>query len=78
MKIAVAILSGATLGLLAAPGVGQAAELEDILVTAQKREQSLQDVPIAISAVSGEALRVDVIRDVFNLRVAIPALADAT
>jgi outer membrane receptor protein involved in Fe transport len=74
MKTAVAFLSSATLGLLAVPGIGKAAELEDILVTAQKREQSLQDVPIAISAVSGEALRVNVVRDVFNLRVAIPAL----
>ena len=32
------------------------AQLEDVLVTAQKREQSLQEVPIAISAVSGELL----------------------
>lgn len=32
------------------------AQLEEVLVSAQKREQSLQDVPIAISAVSGELL----------------------
>ncbi len=32
------------------------AQLEEVLVTAQKREQSLQDVPIAISAVNEELL----------------------
>src|SRR5688572_22724793 len=31
-------------------------ELEAIVVTAQKREQNLQDVPVAVSAVSGEQL----------------------
>jgi len=30
------------------------AQLEEVIVTAQKREQNLQEVPIAISAVSQE------------------------
>ena len=30
--------------------------IQDIIVTAQKREQRIQDVPIAITVVSGEAL----------------------
>lgn len=33
-----------------------AEELEEIIVTAQKREQSLQDVPIAVAAFSGDFL----------------------
>ena len=37
---------------LAAERVG----IEEITVTARKREESLQDVPIAISAFSGDAL----------------------
>ncbi len=32
------------------------AQVEDIVVTAQKREQNLQDVPISVSALSGNAL----------------------
>lgn len=46
------------LGLLAA-GATQAQDifsLEEIVVTAQKREQSLQDVGIAISAFDGETM----------------------
>ena len=31
-------------------------QIEEIVVTAQKREQNLQDVPLAVSAVSGETL----------------------
>jgi outer membrane receptor protein involved in Fe transport len=61
------------LAALTAPAFSQAA-LEEIIVTAQKREQSLQDVPIAISALSGDALRSAVVNDIFDLRAAVPAL----
>ena len=40
---------------VAAPG--QAAVIEEIVVTAQKREQNAQDVGIAISALTGEQMR---------------------
>ena len=44
-------------GTLAASGPAYAAEvIEEIIVTAQKREQSLQEVPISVSVVSGEKL----------------------
>ncbi len=33
------------------------AQLEEVVVTAQKREQSLQDVPISITAISGERIQ---------------------
>ena len=36
---------------------GQAAVIEEIVVTAQKREQNAQDVGIAISALTGEQMR---------------------
>ena len=32
------------------------AAIEETIVTAQKREQSLQDVPLSVTAVSGERL----------------------
>ena len=48
--------------------------LEEVIVTAQKREQSLQDVPISVSAFSGEALQESGIKDVFDLQVNAPGL----
>ena len=45
-------LAGAVLAL-----PGQAAVIEEIVVTAQKREQNAQDVGIAISALTGEQMR---------------------
>jgi iron complex outermembrane receptor protein len=49
--------------LAAAGGVGGAAaaatgeQLEEVVIVAQKREQSVQDVPIAVTAVSGDTLK---------------------
>ncbi|MCY4361922.1 MAG: hypothetical protein OXE42_07040 [Gammaproteobacteria bacterium] len=49
--------------LVAAPGVTQAqqaegaAVLEEIIVTAQKREESIQDVGLTISAFTGDRYR---------------------
>jgi len=33
------------------------AQLEEVIVTAQKREESLQDVPLSVSAISGDMVR---------------------
>jgi iron complex outermembrane recepter protein len=48
--------------------------IETIIVTAQKREQSLQDVPIAISAFSEEQLDARGIVSVKDLGTAVPGL----
>ncbi len=50
-------LALALTGFLAAPAVAQMEGiLEEIVVTAQKREESLQEVPISIATTSGESL----------------------
>jgi iron complex outermembrane receptor protein len=46
----------AAIALALVPGLLQAQVLEEITVTAQKREQSVQDVGIAMSAFSGEQM----------------------
>lgn len=50
-------LSAATIGTAAAQEtVGSEAALEQVIVTAQKRAENLQDVPLAVTAVTGDAL----------------------
>jgi iron complex outermembrane recepter protein len=49
-------------------------ELEEVVVTAQKRTQNLQDVPVAVSAFSGEVLRDSGVRDMFELTNIAPSL----
>jgi iron complex outermembrane receptor protein len=52
-----------------APGVAlaQAGELEEITVTATKRAESIMDVPLAISAMSGEFIRDANLNDIKDL-----------
>ncbi|MFC6977432.1 TonB-dependent receptor plug domain-containing protein [Microbulbifer taiwanensis] len=57
-----------------AQDAGNHRELEEVVVTAQKREQNLQDVPVAVTAVSGEQLQEAVIKDIFDLQTNTPGL----
>src|SRR4051812_14689619 len=58
---------------LAQPSSGSSM-LEEIVVTARRREESLQDVPIAVSALSGEALTQSGIRNAVDLQTRVPGL----
>lgn len=51
-----------------------AAALEEVVVTAQKREQSLQDIPISVSAVTARDMEANIVEDIFDLRSVVPAL----
>lgn len=58
LKFAGRLLSGAALGALTVGGAyAQSLSGDEIVVTAQRTEQSLQDVPIAVSAFGGEDLQ---------------------
>ena len=48
--------------------------LDTILVTAQKREEALQDVPVVVTALSEDTLRDSGVRDVKDLQVLVPGL----
>ncbi|WP_404477599.1 TonB-dependent receptor [Novosphingobium sp. BL-52-GroH] len=53
----------------------QAGEAEgDIIVTAQRRSERLQDVPIAISAVSGESLQARAVSNLQDFTATIPSV----
>jgi iron complex outermembrane receptor protein len=72
----------ATLAFAAAPTFAQQTAqentggrtVETIIVTAQKREQSLQDVPIVVTAVSEQLLKDTGVRDIKDLTILAPGL----
>lgn len=69
-RVLVTAMAVAALGLQTGPAIAQQSEaadrqIEEVIVTAQYREESIQDVPISISAFDGEDLR--------DLRITTPA-----
>ncbi len=65
--------------LLSAGAVAQeSAELEEIIVTATKREQTLQDVPVAVSVTPVETINQASIKDITDLASIIPSLRVTT
>jgi outer membrane receptor protein involved in Fe transport len=50
------------------------AEIEEITVTANKREQSLQDVPLTVSVTSEATIKQSSIVDLIDLQSAVPSL----
>lgn len=53
----------------------QTSGLSEIVVTAQKRAQNQQDVPISITALSSETLEANRITSVIDLATAVPNMA---
>lgn len=56
------------------PNDSEPPALEAVIVTASKREQSVQDIPIAVSAFSGESLADRGVADINNLQEVSPSL----
>lgn len=48
--------------------------LEEIIVVATKRPEPLQEVAVAVSAVTGDALEISGVEDVYSLQEQVPAL----
>lgn len=69
-----AILSAVILVLSFSPELLQAQALEEIIVTAQRREQSLQNVPISIQTVTGDELSRQGLRTLNDLSMFSPGL----
>ena len=62
----------------ATPALAQGAEndsgLDVIIVTAQKREQSLQDVPVSVTAITGDTLAANRVQNVIDLSSLAPGM----
>jgi len=52
-------------------------QIADIVVTARRREEALQDIPIAVQAFSGETLETQRIQNAVDLSKLVPALTSA-
>ena len=61
-------------GVAQTPTTGDRPLLEELIVTAQKREQNLQDVAVGVSLLSGKAMRNAQIKNAAELATLIPTL----
>jgi iron complex outermembrane receptor protein len=75
------LLIGLTLAMQSASGFAQEQAkqtekqgLETITVTAQKRAQNLQEVPVSVTAFSGDEMAESVIKDMYDLQTNVPGL----
>ncbi len=53
-------------------------KLEEIVVTAQRRSESLQETPVAVSVISGDQLAAKHVTDISNLGAVTPSVAFET
>ncbi len=76
LALAVAVAIGATsVSQPVAAQRGSSALLEEVIVTARKREEGAQDVPLSISAFNSNQLDALKVRDLTNLSVGMPNVA---
>lgn len=66
------LLCGAAVGAIASTAAF--AQADEIIVTASKREQTLQEVPIAVSVVDDRAIEQSNVQDLFDLQTMVPSL----
>lgn len=72
LSIAALAFAGAAHAQDAAQPPAQEGGLEEIVVTAQKQAQNLQDVPISVTAITGETLEDQQVNNVADLSNSIP------
>ena len=82
VKPLAAAVSAALIAATALPAMSQdtpdrsrSLMLEEVVVTAQKREQSVNDIPMSITAFSGNALTEMGIQDTADLASIVPGFA---
>lgn len=75
------VTTSLTLAMLVLPVAAQESNstgmLDEIIVTAQKRRESIQDVPVAVSALTGESLVENNVRTLEDLSAAVPGFTVA-
>lgn len=74
VRAALSLALGAAAAATATPALAQDAADEEIVVTATRREQTLQEVPIAVTPVTAEMIENSGIRDIQDLTSVAPSL----
>ncbi|MGI9323567.1 MAG: hypothetical protein ACR2PJ_08315, partial [Pseudomonadales bacterium] len=77
-RLQLPIAAALGLGLAQVPltiAAGEQRLLEEVLVTATRREESIQDVPIAVSAFVGEDLISRGVQDLYGLQEVSPSVS---
>lgn len=75
LKAAIRLLLGVSSSVtLASPAIAQDGSIDEIIVTAQKRQENIQDVPIAVSAFSGTDLEEKRLDGAYDLQNSVPNL----
>jgi len=74
VALVLAIAGATALGSSWAADVATTPVLTEIIVTAQKREQNIQDVPISVIALSAQQLKDGGVTDIKNLQALMPGL----
>ncbi len=72
LALPIATIVSLSAGLFVAPSYAQGGSLEEIVVTANRREQVLQDVPISITAFNSEDLVSRSVQNIENLDIILP------
>lgn len=73
-KTSIVAIAVASVLASAAASAASSDGLEEIVVTATKREQTLQDVPVAVTVTSAQTIQQTAIRDVLDLQSVVPSL----
>lgn len=73
MQMRCLTLAAAVLSAISAQSFAQQS-MEEVVVTATKRTESIQDVPMSVSVISGEVLERAEVRDLLDLQSVVPSL----
>ncbi len=73
-----AVIAGLVCGAISVTSFAQSGVIEEIVVTATKRVQTLQETPVAVTVVSAEAIEKAQILDISDLQSVVPSLRVST
>jgi iron complex outermembrane receptor protein len=78
MRFKQAIITGAVASVISGISLAQEVALEEVIVTATKRAESLQDIPVSVNALSANAIQEAGIGNLNDVAAQVPSLTIVT